>query len=169
MALPAWDKSGLLPPGIYQAELPDIYERFVLDAPERERRELLFGALTTHLRLIQAIVPAGRAWVNGSFCARVARPPHDVDVVIHPGDWLALQGAPPAIRASLYGLITLQGVVITVPPADLERLQPMGGAVDAFVCYPGHEHIWHERWAKVTDVDGNVITGKKKGYAEVVW
>jgi hypothetical protein len=169
MALPAWDESGLLPPGTHQAELRDLYERFVLDAPHRERRELLFGALSTHLRLIQSIVPAGRAWIDGSFCTRAARPPDDVDVVIHPGDWKALQDAPPVTRASLYGLITLQSVVVTEPPAELSRLQPMGGAIDAFVCYPGHERIWHERWAKVTDPDGNVVAGKIKGYAEVAW
>jgi uncharacterized protein DUF6932 len=169
MALPAWDESGLLPPGIHQAGLPDLYERFVLDAPARERRELLFGALSTHLRLIQAIVPAGRAWIDGSFCTRTARPPHDVDVVLHPGDWKALEGAPPATRLSLGGLITLQGVVVTVPPAEYDRLQPMGGTIDAFVCYPSHERIWRERWAKVTDPDGNVVTGKVKGFAEVAW
>ncbi len=44
-----------------------------------------------------------------------------------------------------------------------------GGAIDAFVCYPGHERIWHERWTAVTDADGDVITGKAKGYAEVAW
>jgi hypothetical protein len=85
MALPAWNESGLLP------------ERFVLDAPCRERRELLFGELSTHLRLIQTIIPAGRAWIDGSFCMRATGPPKDVDVVIHPSDWQALQGAPPVI------------------------------------------------------------------------
>jgi hypothetical protein len=169
MALPAWDESGLLPPGTHRADLPDIYDRFVLDAPDRQRRELLFGALSTHLRLIQTIIPVGRVWINGSFCTRAAWPPNDVDVVIHPADWQALEGAPPAIRASLHGLTTLQGVVVTVPPAEISRLKPMGGAVDAFVCYPGHERIWHNRWTTVTDLDGNVITGRMKGYAEVAW
>lgn len=169
MSLPLWNDDGLLPLGTHQAELTDLYERFVLDAPEREHRELLFGALSTHLRLIRAIIPGGRAWIDGSFCTRAAWPPHDVDLVIHPADWRALDGAPAAIRACLYGLTTLQGVVVTVPPAEISRLQPMGGVIDAFVCYPGHEGVWHERWTAVTDPEGNVITGKKKGYAEVAW
>jgi hypothetical protein len=40
MALPAWDESGLLPSGAHGADLPDIYGRFVLDAPGRDHREL---------------------------------------------------------------------------------------------------------------------------------
>ena len=47
MALPAWDESGSLPSGAHGADLPDIYERFVLDAPGRDHRESLFSALTT--------------------------------------------------------------------------------------------------------------------------
>lgn len=170
MALPGWNDEGLLPPGAHQADLPDLYERFVVDAPERERRELLFGALTTHLRLLRTIIPSGRAWIDGSFCTRTARPPNDVDVVIHPSDWLTLEKSPPHVRASLYSLTTLQVVSAVLPPiADLSRLQPMGGVIDAFVCYPGQEDTWRVRWTSVTDADGNVITGKSKGYAEVAW
>lgn len=41
MKLPDQADSGLLPLGIHQADLPGIYERLVLDAPHRDRRELL--------------------------------------------------------------------------------------------------------------------------------
>jgi Family of unknown function (DUF6932) len=169
MALPAWEESGLLPPGAHRAEMPDLYDRFVLDAPSRQRRELLFRALTVHLDLLKTIVPAGKAWVNGSFCTRRPLPPDDVDVVIHPADWKALEGVATEVRMRLYGLLTLQDVVVRDPAVILSRLQPVGGALDAFLCYPGHEAVWDERWSRVLTSDGSVVAGQKKGYAEVAW
>jgi hypothetical protein len=133
MALPPWNHAGLLPPGAHRAELPDLYERLVLDAPGREHREVLFGALTTHLQLMKTIIPAGRAWIDGSFCTRTEIPPDDVDVVIHPVDWKALEGAPAEAKARLYALLTLQDVAARVPPVDLSRLQPVGGALGACI------------------------------------
>ncbi len=103
--MPDWTDAGLLPLGVHQADLPDLYERLVLDAPNRERRELLFGALSTHLKLVQDIVPAGLIWIGGSFCAMDAKPPHDVDVVIKPADISALDGASPEVRVQLFGFL----------------------------------------------------------------
>jgi hypothetical protein len=129
MALPAWEESGLLPPGAHRAEMPDLYDRFVLDAPSRQRREILFGALKTHLELLKTIIPAGMAWIDGSFCTRRRLPPDDVDVVIHPADWKALEGVATEVRMRLYGLLTLQDVVVRDPAVILSRLCRGSGAL----------------------------------------
>ena len=88
--------------------MPDLYERLVLDAPHREQRELLYGALAIHLKIIQTIIPAGLAWIDGSFCRRGHEPPGDVDVVIRPADWNALRAVRAEAKAKLYALLTLQ-------------------------------------------------------------
>lgn len=169
MALPAWNESGLLPPGAHKAALPDIYERFVLDAPHRDHRELLFEALTIHLKLFQAIVPAGVAWVDGSFCRCGQRPPKDVDIVIRPTDWNALRTASGEVKAKMYALLTLLEARATTPPFEVSRLQPVGGAIDAYVCQPGEEAFWREEWSRVLDERRNVVSGTLKGFAEVAW
>lgn len=170
MALPPWNGDGLLPPGAHRADLPDIYDRFVVDAPGRDDRELLFSALTTHLRLIRRIIPAGVAWIDGSFATRREEPPEDVDVVVHPDDWTAVRSLSAVTRAHLHALLTLQNVSIA-EPEDLwfSRLQPVGGLIDAYLCWPGHEATWHDAWSRVTDAKGVVIEGQAKGYAEVTW
>jgi hypothetical protein len=172
MALPAWNQAGLLPPGAHKAALPDIYERFVLDAPvsSRDQRELLFGALSTHLRLIQRIIPAGIAWIDGSFATRrESPPPEDVDVVIRPADWDALFALPRESRARLYTLTTLRDVAVAEPMLWFPKLQPVGGLIDAYLCRPGHEATWQDEWSRVTDAGAAVIEGQVKGYAEVEW
>jgi hypothetical protein len=172
MALPAWEESGLLPPGAHKADLPDIYERFVVDAPvsNRDQRELLFGALTTHLRLIQRIIPAGIAWIDGSFATRrESPPPEDVDVAVRPADWDVVEALPSEARARLYLLITMQDVAVMQPTLWFSKLRPVGGLIDAYLCRPGQEATWHEEWSRVTDAAGVVIQGQVKGYAEVEW
>lgn len=169
LALPAWTDAGLLPPGIHRTELSGIRERFVLDAPHRPRRELLFEALALHLKLFQAIVPAGLAWIDGSFCRCGPEPPKDVDIVIRPTDWDALRTAPVEVRAKMFGLITLQDARATTPPFEISRLQPVGGVIDAYVCQPGKEAFWQGEWARVLDERRNVVSGSLKGYAEVAW
>jgi hypothetical protein len=115
MPLPDWNEEGLLPPGAHRAELPDLYERFVLDAPGQANRETLYGALAVHLGLLQRVIPAGKAWIDGSFAMCRELPPGDVDVVIHPADWDALATLSMAARASLYALLTLQDVAVAEP------------------------------------------------------
>lgn len=169
MTLPAWNEAGLLPPGIHRAELADLHERFVLDAPHREERELLYSALAIHMKIVQTIIPAGLAWIDGSFCQCWHEPPDDVDVVIRPSDWNVLRAAPGKAKAKLYALLTLQEARATDPPVEISRLQPVGGAVDAFLCMPGKDDFWHWQWSVVLDKGRNVVPGKAKGFAEVAW
>jgi hypothetical protein len=172
MGLPAWGDSGLLPPGAHKADLADIYERFVVDTPpsSRDHRELLYGALTTHLRLIRKIIPAGVAWIDGSFATcRESPPPEDVDVAVRPGDWDALWAQPGEVKARLYMLLTWSDVTVVDPVIWFPKVQPVGGLIDAYLCKPGHEATWQEAWSRVTDAGGAVIKGQAKGYAEVAW
>lgn len=169
MTLPTWTDAGLLPPGIHRAELPDLYERLVLDAPHRERRELLYSAMAVHLKIIQSIIPAGLAWIDGSFCRCWHEPPDDVDIVIKPADWDRLRAAPGVAKAKLYALLTLQDARATDPPVEISRLQPVGGAVDAFLCKPGQDDFWHGEWSRVLDTARNVVKDAVKGFAEVTW
>jgi hypothetical protein len=169
MALPDWTEAGLLPPGAHAAKLPDVYDRFVVDTPNRQDRELAFAALDVHLRLIQRLIPAGKIWIDGSFATRRQRPPEDVDMAIHPADWKSFQDLPDLGKAKLYGLLTLQDVCGTAPPFDMPRLQPFGGMIDAFLCYPNSEDYWHNLWSVVKDDTGAVMAGQLKGYAEVEW
>ncbi len=104
----------------------------MLDAPCREHRETLYAALTVHLRLTQGIIPAGRAWINGSFCTSREAPPNDVDVVLHPADWTTIERLPEQAKSRLYALLTLRDVAVAEPAIWLSRLQPVGGVIDAF-------------------------------------
>ncbi|WP_425483948.1 DUF6932 family protein [Fodinicola acaciae] len=169
MSLPDWNEYGLLPPGIHKGTLDQIYDRFVLDAPCRERREVLHGALVTHLGLVRELIPQGRAWVDGGFCTCKTEPPKDVDVLLHPGDWTALEASEPSAQTRMYGLLTLQDVLAQQPAVWLERLQPVGGALDAFLCFPGSENYWSDLWSSVKRADGHVELGVKKGFVEVSW
>lgn len=170
MSLPAWNADGLLPPGRYPATLDDIYERFVMDAPERPRREILHGAFVTHLMMVRSFIPAGKVWVDGGFSMQKAAPPHDVDVAIIPDDYAALAALPVERQIDFLGLMTLRDVVVGDPgPLYLDRIQPVGGALDAFICHPGEEYVWHSTWSSVKGTDGKIIPGMTKGYAEVSW
>jgi len=51
-----------------------------------------------------------------------------------------------------------------------DRIQPMSGMVDAFVCIRGDVErtlYWRELWSKVTDETKCEISGAVKGFLEV--
>ena len=171
MALPEWNGNGLLPPGIYPASMSDIYERFVEDAPQRDRREILFSALSFYMTVMERFVPSGRAWIDGGFGTQKGVAPHDVDVVVLPADWNALGSLPEEDHNDFLGLLTLQDIIIGSfdPPEWWARLQPIGGALDGFVCQPGSEAVWEGTWSSVKGDDGFIIPGVKKGFVEVTW
>jgi hypothetical protein len=171
MPLPEWTDDGLLPPGTHPAELPDVYDRFVVDTPpvSREQRELIFAALSLHLRLIRRIIPGGRAWIDGSFATRGELSPKDVDVAICPTDRPRLESLPVEDRAQLYGLLTMQDVSVVHPVIWLPRLQAVSGLVDAFIVRADQEATWDQRWSAVLGPDSEVLPDQKKGYAEVRW
>ena len=84
MALPQWTAERFLPPGRHAADLADVYERLVFDAPHQNDREILFSALSSYLGVARRIIPSGRAWVGGAFIARMETVPQGLDVVLIP-------------------------------------------------------------------------------------
>jgi hypothetical protein len=158
MALPHWTAQNVLPPGPQPADLADIYERLVFDAPHQNERELLFSALNSYLGVATRIIASGRAWIGGSFIVRSHDVPQGVDVVLIPDEWGALKRLDDTGRSALYGLLTLQGVIVGQPAMYLDRIQPVGGMLDGFICRPGDEETWEHVWA-----EGG------RGYPEVVW
>lgn len=169
MGLPAWTAAGVLPDGVHPARMSDVYERLVLDAPNRTRREVLFHALSTYLGLVQDFIPHGAAWIDGGFTMAKPDEPHDVDVVIIPADWDAAVALDEARQCDLLGLLTLQDVIIGRPgPQWLERLQPIGGALDGFIAHPAQTDVWRDTWSAVKR-DGLVQLDETKGFVEVTW
>src|SRR5882757_5120928 len=110
MTIPNWTSDGLLPTGCHPAELQEVYERFVVGAPNREHRELLFGALSTYLGLLRILIPSGVAWIDGGFSTLKEAPPSDIDVVVHPASWESLDLLSRKQQEQLFGLLTLQDV-----------------------------------------------------------
>lgn len=79
--LPDFDDNGNLPPGIHEATIEEVAERFGSGSPERE----------VEIRELQSFVEWARGsdvrrlLINGSFVTSV-RSPNDVDVVILPDE-----------------------------------------------------------------------------------
>lgn len=171
MALPDWTAEGLLPTGIHTGDMADVYERFVEDAPERGHREMLYAALSTYMMLLKRFIPSGRAWIDGGFGTQKGTAPHDVDVVVLPADWSALESMSEQDVTDFLGLLTHQDIIVGSmdPPQWWARLQPIGGALDSFLCYPGQEAMWEETWASVKGDDGAIVLGQLKGFVEVAW
>ena len=81
MPIPTLQENGFLPPGLYLADLEEIWERF---GSTSERRQMLFSRLRTFVEL--AIhVEALRMFVDGSYVTAKTNP-EDVDVVIWVGE-----------------------------------------------------------------------------------
>lgn len=168
MPLPHWTSENVLPPGRHPADLSDVYERFVWDAPHRNDREILFSALSGYLGVVTRIVPSGRAWVGGELSVRTDGLPRDVDVVLLPDDWGSLKRLDGPARAALYGQLTLRGVIAEQPVMYLEQVQPVGGLLDGYLCHPGDEDTWEAAWSAVRGPYGQV-DGMVQGFAEMVW
>jgi hypothetical protein len=158
MALPQWTAERFLPPGRHAADLADVYERLVFDAPHQNDREILFSALNSYLGVARRIIPSGRAWVGGAFIARMETVPQGLDVVLIPDEWGNLKRLDDAGRSAMYGLLTLRGVIVGQPAMYLDQVQPVGGMLDGFLCYPGDEETWETVWS-----EGG------RGFPEMVW
>jgi len=90
MPIPALQEDGFLPPGLYLADLDEIWERFGCTS---ERRRMLFNRLQMFVDSAQH-VEALRMFIGGSYVTAKANP-RDVDVVIWAGEpfleWLELE------------------------------------------------------------------------------
>ncbi|RZQ61749.1 DUF6932 family protein [Amycolatopsis suaedae] len=168
MPLPHWTADRVLPPGIHPADLADIYERLVCDAPHQNEREILFSALNAYLGMVARVIPAGRAWIDGGLVLHTDEMPIGLDVVLLPEDWGSLKKLSGRDREALYGLLTQRGAIIGQPAMYLDHVQPVGGLLDGYLCHPGDEEVWEEAWASVRGPYGP-IDGLVKGFVEVRW
>jgi len=163
MPLPHWTADRFLPPGRHAADVADIYERLVCDAPHQNEREILFSALNGYLGVVNRVIPSGRAWIGGELNTRHDSLPRNVDVVLIPDDWGSLKRLQGPARDALYGLLTLRGVIVEQPVMYLEQVQPVSGLLDGFLCFPGDEETWSHAWSQHNGIAG------RKGFAEVTW
>lgn len=81
MPIPAFHKNGVLPPGLYLADLDEIWERF---GRTSERRKMLFNRLQMFVDAARH-VEALRMFIAGSYVTAKTNP-RDVDVVIWVGE-----------------------------------------------------------------------------------
>jgi hypothetical protein len=83
MSIPAFQEDGFLPPGLYLADLDEIWERFGCTS---ERRRMLFDRLQMFVDVARH-VGALRMFIAGSYVTAKMNP-GDVDVVIWVGERL---------------------------------------------------------------------------------
>jgi hypothetical protein len=124
--------------------------------------------LLTYLDICRRVLGAANYWIDGGFVTNKPDAPFDIDVAILPDDWSALERND-SVRDELrfWGLLTLQDLIVGPPTyVGLKRLQPFGGELDSFLCYPGHEPIWHGTWSALK-WDNVLVPGVIKGYVEV--
>lgn len=168
--IPRLTKDGLLPRGRHAATMAELEACFVFGAPHPAERDLLWRAAATHMRVARQTLGPVTAWVDGGFVTHKAIAPKDVDVVyVLPGAQLDTAFVADAPR--VLALLTLKDMIIGQPSAGwLDRLQPVGGLVDAFVAVEESAQqlsYWDGLWSSVKDHDGNIVDGAIKGYVEV--
>jgi len=81
MTIPALQENGFLPPGLYLADLDEIWERF---GRTSERRRMLFNRLRMFVDAAR-YVEALRMFIAGSYVTAKTNP-RDIDVVIWVGE-----------------------------------------------------------------------------------
>lgn len=179
MPLPAM-QGELLPPCTFPAPhrctFDELYQRFVLEAPFAEERQIVFDSLRIYGTLVWRLLPAARLWVDGGFVTHkqwAAPGDADVVVIITQADFEAL---PQDDYLKLTQLLTMQGVDAASPGVTgVPRVQPMGGMIDGFLGFdtgdPANQPslmLWFDFWSGVTDERKMVREGVLKGFVEVV-
>lgn len=170
MTLPDYTDEGRLPfaDKPYVTTLDEVLERFVVNAAHaKKQRERLFAALDLHLDLVRRRFGTGtRAWINGGFVTDKDWPPKDVDIVYVMSNDRFIEAVQPE-NAPLW---TLLGVSAGQPSLNaIERVQPMGGLVDAFPVPDAEAStgIWFDRWSSVKNKAGGIVVDERKGFVEV--
>lgn len=160
---------GVLPEGRHPATFDEIYDRFVVEAPFRERRELIFQALTLHAKLVASTFGRARLWIDGGFVThKTWAEPEDADVAV----LVPMSEYARAAEDKNLPLWTVLGVAgeINRQPVGTLKLHPMGGLMDAFWLPDGVPSLaaaWDGLWSRVRDEHGDEVVGLKKGYLEV--
>ncbi|WP_440939896.1 DUF6932 family protein [Gordonia polyisoprenivorans] len=156
-----------LPAGRHPATLEEIHQKFVVDAPHRDSRELVYRAFVLYTDILRVRLGPVTLWVDGGFISHKPwAPPSDIDVVVivpqHDYTNICSNG-------QAWPLSTLQHVSSNLTQG-LDRLQPMGGLIDGFVVPDSASQlaVWDATWSRVKDEHGNLLPETiRKGYLEV--
>lgn len=82
MAIPPFEPSGLLPPGVHAATTHEVEASLVQAIPGSSTRQQLYAWWTTHREALAHLINCNRQWIGGSF-ATTKTDPSDVDVCTH--------------------------------------------------------------------------------------
>ena len=107
-----------------------------------------------------------RAWIDGGFVTDKDWPPKDVDIAYVMANERYIE----AVQSEHASLWTLLNVSAGQPRlAVVDRVQPMGGLVDAFPVVDAEAltKIWFDRWSTVKNRSGGILAGERKGFVEV--
>ena len=164
---------GCLPPapGPYLCTLDEVHAHFVTQAPHSVERGRIFHALELWIARAEDALGPGRLWINGGFVTHKRVPPKDVDVAFIPSAPVAVDAA--IKTGSAFQLLTVQDLLFSHPGpgGHLQRLQPVGGLVDAFLAdarISTDAEIWFDLWSSVKGLNGEIIAGARKGFLEVI-
>lgn len=160
--------TGLLPPGIYKATLPEVHAAFVSGAPFEVERQRLFDTMSAYLGIVIDRYPGARILLNGGFVTlKTWAAPSDVDFAIGlPSSDFRSTKLPENISLWTQTSVTMEG------PERLQfsKIQPMGGRIDGYffpTSLPNMVHYWEDHWGKVKSEFGVEVLGVRKGYLEV--
>ncbi|MFC9019298.1 DUF6932 family protein, partial [Streptomyces albidoflavus] len=166
--IPPLTSGGMLPVGRHPATLEEIHDVFVARAPHPTHRQRLYSALELYVSLVRDLLPHATLWVDGGFCTHKAAPPADIDLVLFASRRL-VQHFDQERWTRMNQLITLQHLTAMKPHTIEQRVQPMGGLIDAFLAEEGNPDeiaLWDHNWSLVK-IDGKIVDGERKGYLEV--
>jgi hypothetical protein len=168
--LPALDPLlGYLPPSPvpYNVTLSDVHDLFVARAPYRERREVLFAALSIYSTLVWEEIPQAKIWIDGGFATHKAwGAPDDVDVVVVAENVGVLTKGKMAAK----GLFTMSDVTAKIGQKrlpEIEKISPFGGLIDAYFATSLSSELIKRQLTQVRGPDGDIIPGIRKGIMEV--
>lgn len=173
--IPAVDRhTGLLPTtpdrSPHAATVDEVYQTFVVGAPHRGRRQLIWDAFSIYSQLLWGYFPDAQLWLNGGFVTHKRDEPHDLDIAfLVPTSELEIvfNREPDSLS-----LLTLQGVTVEQPTLGrLPRVQPFGGLIDSFYVPSDIEaalETWKDRWSLAPDPSGQGFRSDlEKGFLEV--
>lgn len=160
----------ILPVGRHSATFAEVYDSFVVNAPFKDERELIYDALMVYTRALKREFSQLRLWINGGFVTHkpwAAPNDTDVAVVVPQAEYSNMLSNP-----GIFTYLTLQNVLVPVNPIQslrVPRLQPMAGLIDGFIVAddPAQTAVWDYEWSRVRDRNKNEVPNLKKGYLEV--
>ena len=151
----------------YLATLDEIRNRYVDGRLGSPRRRLIWQAFSLWGSLTAETLPGARIWISGSFVTDKTYPSDlDAILVVEARHEKLLEPLADDVRV----LLTHRNIKAEQPAGEAERLQPVGGLIDGFIC-PGHsaDHVayWQTAWSTEYDKVTRLPTGVRMGYLEV--